>query len=52
MVSLERSEKVTFKYYVFTHVYNCSLVLLVKNVTLPAEKETIFALHKIVVETF
>ena len=52
VISADRSEKFTFKYHVFTHVYNCFLVLNVKNVTLLAEKETIFALHKIVFETF
>ena len=52
MVPLARSEKVKFKYYIFNHVYACFLCLNLKIMTLPAEKETIFALHTIVFETF
>ena len=36
---------------IFIHFYDCFLYLNLKIVTLPAEKETIFALQKNVLET-
>ena len=47
MVSVDRSEKVTFKYGIFNHVYACFLCLNIKRLTLPAEKGHKMCLSKL-----
>ena len=50
LISVDRSEKVTFKYHIYNHVYACFICLIVKNTTLP-EKNTLLALFQSVYDT-
>ena len=52
MVSVDRSEKVMFKYYIFNHVYACFLYLNLKIVTLPAKKRPFLHCTKLYLRRF